>query len=127
MEAAMTRTPASKKAAAMAAKETAASGASAATALAIPADRQASKKCRNKRATLRKQRRRIEERLAILGEQPNHATREDAAEETCGSGADTPATEAVDRGNQSVVPPLVPLDDPLGNPKTRLGWGFWRS
>ena len=126
MEAAMTRTPASKRAAAMAA--TAASGETAvAAALAIPADRQASKKCRNKRATLRKQRRRIEERLAVLGEQPSHATRVDAAGETSGSGADTPATEAVGRGNQSVVPPLVPLDDPLGNPKTRLGWGFWRS
>ena len=123
MEAAMTRTPASKRAAAMAA--TAASGETAvAAALAIPADRQASKKCRNKRATLRKQRRRIEDRLAVLGEQPNHATREDAAEETSGSVADR---EAVGRGNQSVVPPLVPLDDPLGNPKTRLGWGFWRS
>ena len=126
MEAAMTRTPASKKAAAMAAKETAASGETAAAVLAIPADRQASKKCRNKRATLRKQRRRIEERLAILGEQPNHVTRADAAE-TPGSGADTPATETAGRGNQPVVPPLVPLDDPLGNPKTRLGWGFWRS
>ena len=125
MEAAMTRTPASKKAAAMAA--TAASGETAAAALAIPADRQASKKCRNKRATLRKQRRRIEERLAILGEQPSHATRVDTAEETSGSGADTPSGEAVGRGNQPVVPPLVPLDDPLGNPKTRLGWGFWRS
>ena len=124
MEAAMTRTPASKRAAAMAAKQTAASGEAAAAALAIPADRQASKKCRNKRATLRKQRRRIEDRLAVLGEQPNHATREDTAEETSGSGADR---EAVGRGNQSVVPPLVPLDDPLGNPKTRLGWGFWRS
>jgi len=124
LEAAMTRTPASKKAAAMAAKETAASGETAAAVLAIPADRQASKKCRNKRATLRKQRRRIEERLAVLGEQPNHATREDAAEETSSSVADR---EAVGPGNQSVVPPLVPLDDPLGNPKTRLGWGFWRS
>lgn len=117
LEAAMTRTPASKKAAAMAA--TAASGETAAAALAIPADRQASKKCRNKRATLRKQRRRIEERLAVLGEQPSHATPVDAAE--------TSDREAVGRGNQSVVPPLVPLDDPLGNPKTRLGWGFWRS
>jgi hypothetical protein len=29
-----------------------------------------------------------------------------------------------ERGN---VPPLVPSSDPLNNPKTRLGWGFWRN
>ena len=143
----MTRTPESKKAAAE-------SGVA-----ALPVDRQASKKCRNKRATLRKQRRRVEERLAALA---GAAGVEAGVEAGAGAGAgrgglegglvagppgahadegtprhmsvgptilaqsSAPATLSADP-SRPAVPSLEPLEDPTGNPKTRLGWGFWRN
>ena len=126
-----------------------------------PVDRAMANKMRNRRATLRKQRLRVEERIAQLMNTNNNANADSIADTndstdpnlnlpTCPnveihSSNTTDLTEEIDDVNHSGGitsatstpvttksatphhPHLVSLDDPLANPKTRLGWGFWQN
>jgi hypothetical protein len=101
---------------------------------------------KNQRSSLRKQRLRVEDRLRRLaqgqeegqgqgqgqdegqgqtqGQEPDRESRQEPGQgqgHEQGGGIEAAVKE---RGN---VPPLVPSSDPLSNPKTRLGWGFWRN
>jgi hypothetical protein len=107
---------------------------------------------KNQRSSLRKQRLRVEDRLRRLAQgqevgqgqgeeqrqtqeyEPDQESRQEAGQESGQEPGRVRGQEQEQGGGTEVVvkergnvPPLVPSSDPLNNPKTRLGWGFWRN
>ena len=82
-----------------------------------------SKKYKNKRATLRKQQLKITARIQyLLG--ATSVIKDNVGVATV---IDSNIEIAPIMETSTHIPTLIDSDDPLSNPKTRLGWGFWKS
>ena len=120
-----------------------------------PVDRTMANKMRNRRATLRKQRLRVEDRISqlmntnnnvvsdtdvsanpnpnpVLNSTTRHNTTtihnsDDNIVADCDINNTTQYSDITTKSSIPHHPHLVSLDDPLANPKTRLGWGFWQN